>query len=75
MMSELGDPAVQTLPSISHNLNQTSAMKAVMGQTQPTINLTSPTAVSCHNYASTTVFHFILISNLMSSQRHVLLFY
>lgn len=44
MQAHLVDPVTQTLPSISHNLNQTSAMIAVMGQNNP--NLTSPAAVS-----------------------------
>jgi len=39
------DSLSQTLPSISHNLNQTAAMYTVMGQTQPKPDLTSPIAV------------------------------
>ncbi|KAL4233405.1 Transcription initiation protein SPT3 [Mactra antiquata] len=43
MISDTVDPVEQPYPSISHNLNQTAAMKTVMGQTQTSINLTSPT--------------------------------
>ncbi|XP_045196259.2 transcription initiation protein SPT3 homolog [Mercenaria mercenaria] len=44
MLADTVDPVTRTLPSISHNLNQTSAMIAVMGQSQTNPNLTSPTA-------------------------------
>lgn len=43
MLADTVDPVTRTLPSISHNLNQTSAMISVMGQSQTNPNLTSPT--------------------------------
>lgn len=43
MQAHIVDPVTQTLPSVSHNLNQTSAIIAVIGQTNNNPNLTSPT--------------------------------
>lgn len=43
MQADIAEPVHHTLPSVSHNLNQTSAMVAVMGTPQSGQGLTSPT--------------------------------
>lgn len=43
MQADISDPISSILPSVSHNLSQTSAMLAVMGQPQTNPTITSPT--------------------------------